>query len=132
MGFIGVYRALYDYQPQAEGELTIGEGDLLYIIEKNEDDGWWKAKKKAGTDDEDEPTGLVPHNYVEIVWTCTEIPLRQAPKTNRMPIGPGTEPSTRDLRVYSTNGRRAVIPRRCCARCLRHIGPRLDSCWLRQ
>lgn len=67
MGFIGVYRALFDYQPQADGELSISEGDLLYIIEKNDDDGWWKAKKKAGTDDEDEPTGLIPHNYVEMV-----------------------------------------------------------------
>ncbi|OAR01966.1 hypothetical protein LLEC1_00107 [Akanthomyces lecanii] len=67
MGFLGVYRALYDYQPQSEGELTITEGDLLYIVEKSDDDGWWKAKRKAGADDEDEPTGLVPHNYVEIV-----------------------------------------------------------------
>jgi hypothetical protein len=67
MGFIGVYRALYDYAPQAEGELAIEENDLLYIIEKNDDDGWWKAKKKAGADDDEEPVGLVPHNYVEEV-----------------------------------------------------------------
>ncbi|KAI6779091.1 Actin cytoskeleton-regulatory complex protein-like protein [Emericellopsis cladophorae] len=65
MGFLGVYRALYDYTPQAEGELTIEENDLLYVLEKNADDGWWKAKKKAGANDEDEPVGLVPHNYVE-------------------------------------------------------------------
>lgn len=67
MGFLGVYRALYDYAPRAEGELEISEGDLLFVLEKNDDDGWWKAKKRAGTDDEDEPTGLVPHNYVEPV-----------------------------------------------------------------
>ena len=67
MGFIGVYRALYDYAPQAEGELSIQENDLLYVIEKNDDDGWWKAKKKAGAEDEEEPVGLVPHNYVEEV-----------------------------------------------------------------
>lgn len=67
MGFIGVYRALYDYSPQAAGELALEDGDLLYIIEKGHDDGWWKAKKKAGADDEEEPIGLVPHNYVEIV-----------------------------------------------------------------
>jgi hypothetical protein len=67
MGFLGVYRALYDYTPQAEGELTIVENDLLYVLEKNADDGWWKAKKKAGADDEVEPVGLVPHNYVEEV-----------------------------------------------------------------
>ncbi|KAF7544766.1 hypothetical protein G7046_g9717 [Stylonectria norvegica] len=65
MGFLGVYRALYDYAPQAAGELGITDGDLLYVLDKNDDDGWWKVKKKAGADDEDEPIGLVPNNYVE-------------------------------------------------------------------
>ncbi|KAK5987715.1 Actin cytoskeleton-regulatory complex protein sla1 [Cladobotryum mycophilum] len=64
MGFLGVYRAIYDYTPQADNELAIHQGDLLYVLEKNGDDGWWRAKKKAGADDEDEPTGLVPNNYV--------------------------------------------------------------------
>ncbi|KAL2869985.1 cytoskeletal protein-binding protein SLA1 [Aspergillus lucknowensis] len=65
MGFVGVYSALYDYHPQAQGELELREGDLLYILEKNDEDDWWKAKKKADRDDEDEPEGLVPNNYVE-------------------------------------------------------------------
>ncbi|KAJ5154055.1 uncharacterized protein N7500_009494 [Penicillium coprophilum] len=67
MGFLGVYSAVYDYQPQGAGELEIREGDLLYILEKNADDDWWRAKKKAGREDEDEPEGLVPNNYVEEV-----------------------------------------------------------------
>lgn len=67
MGFLGVYRAVYDYVPREQIELAIDQGDLLYVLEKNDDDGWWRAKKKAGTDDEDEPTGLVPKNYVEKV-----------------------------------------------------------------
>ncbi|PTB59853.1 hypothetical protein M431DRAFT_135686 [Trichoderma harzianum CBS 226.95] len=65
MGFLGIYRAIYDYTPNEDAELAIKQGDLLYILEKNDDDGWWKAKKKAGTDDEDEPSGLIPNNYVE-------------------------------------------------------------------
>ncbi|KAJ5566236.1 hypothetical protein N7535_007874 [Penicillium sp. DV-2018c] len=65
MGFVDVCTALYDYQPQGEGELELHEGDLLYILEKNTDDDWWKAKKKAEREDEDEPEGLVPNNYVE-------------------------------------------------------------------
>ncbi|KAJ5946211.1 hypothetical protein N7454_003050 [Penicillium verhagenii] len=65
MGFLGVYSAVYDYEPQGEGELQIREGDLLYILEKGADDDWWKAKKKAEEEDEDEPEGLVPYNYVE-------------------------------------------------------------------
>ncbi|KAH8199049.1 hypothetical protein TruAng_006787 [Truncatella angustata] len=65
MGFLGVYQAIYDYEPQGEGELAIKEGDVLYLLEKDGDDDWWKAKKKANADDEDEPSGLIPNNYVE-------------------------------------------------------------------
>lgn len=67
MGFHGIYRAIFDYAPQADGELPINEGDLLYILDKNSEDGWWRAKKKANTEDGDEPVGLVPFNYVEEV-----------------------------------------------------------------
>ena len=67
MGFLGVYRAIYDYAPQAEGELGISDGDILFVLDKQGDDGWWKAKKKAGFDDEEEPEGLIPNNYVEEV-----------------------------------------------------------------
>ena len=67
MGFVGVYSAIYDYQPQGQGELELREGDLLYVLEKSAEDDWWKAKKKADRDDEDEPEGLVPNNYVEEV-----------------------------------------------------------------
>lgn len=67
MAFLGVYKALYDYAPQSEGELEISEGDLLYVLEKSDEDDWWKAKKKASAEDEDEPVGLIPANYIEQV-----------------------------------------------------------------
>lgn len=73
MGFLGVYSAVYDYQPQGEGELEIREGDLLYVLEKSTEDDWWKAKKKAEREDEDEPEGLVPNNYVEEVSTLPQL-----------------------------------------------------------
>ena len=66
MGFIGIYRAVYDYKPTGDGELAITEGDLLFVLDKGDDD-WWKAKKKAADEDEDEPEGLIPANYVEEV-----------------------------------------------------------------
>lgn len=72
MGFLGVYSAVYDYQPQGEGELEIREGDLLYLLERSPEDDWWKAKKKAEREDEDEPEGLVPNNYVEEVSTSCQ------------------------------------------------------------
>ena len=71
MGFLGVYRAIYDYAPQAENELAVSDGDLLFIKEKGEDD-WWTAKKKAADEEEEEPEGLVPRNYIEEVSDRTK------------------------------------------------------------
>ena len=67
MGFVGVYTAIYSYEPQSEGELEITEGELLYILDKSGEDAWWKAKKKAADEEEEEPVGLIPENYVEQV-----------------------------------------------------------------
>ena len=67
MGFLGVYKALYDYVPQGENELAITEGDILYVLEQSGEDGWWKAKKKATGADDEEPEGLIPTNYIEEV-----------------------------------------------------------------
>lgn len=68
--YIGVYKALFDYDAQADEELSIREGDLLYLLEKSDIDEWWKVKKRViATGDEvvDEPSGLVPSNYIESV-----------------------------------------------------------------
>ena len=67
MGFVGVYRAIYDYAPAGDAELAISDGDLLFVLEKSTDDDWWRAKKKATDEDEEEPEGLIPNNYVEEV-----------------------------------------------------------------
>jgi actin cytoskeleton-regulatory complex protein SLA1 len=67
MGFLGVYKALYDYAPRSAEELNIAEGDVLYVLEKSDEDDWWKAKKRATADEDDEPVGLVPNNYLEEV-----------------------------------------------------------------
>lgn len=67
MGFVGIYRAVYDYAPQGENELAIQDGDLLFVLEKSTEDDWWRAKKKAASEDEEEPEGLIPNNYVEKV-----------------------------------------------------------------
>jgi hypothetical protein len=64
MGFVAICTAIYDYQPQSDNELQIKEGELLYILEQGDDD-WWKAKKRADGEEDDEPEGLIPNNYVE-------------------------------------------------------------------
>lgn len=65
MPFIDIARALFAYSPQSTDELLIEENDVLYVLEKGEDD-WWKVKKKTD-DDDDGPIGLVPRNYLEEV-----------------------------------------------------------------
>jgi len=67
MVFLGVYRAIYGYDPQSEGELALNEGDLLLVLEKSDEDDWWTVKKKAAGGDDDEPEGLVPSTYIEEV-----------------------------------------------------------------
>lgn len=76
MVFLGIYRAIYDYVPQSGNELALAEGDVLMVLEKSTDDDWWKAKKKGSDEDEDEPEGLIPNNYIEEVSRIT--PLRYA------------------------------------------------------
>ena len=66
--FIGVYRAMYDYQARDELELTMSAGDLLYLLEKSDIDEWWTVKKRVAPDagpEVEEVQGIVPSNYIE-------------------------------------------------------------------
>jgi hypothetical protein len=51
--------ALYDFQAQGDDELTVVEGDALWIIER-EGDEWWKCRNANGNE------GVVPASYVEV------------------------------------------------------------------
>jgi hypothetical protein len=118
MGFLGVYSAVYDYQPQGEGELEIHEGDLLYILEKNADDDWWKAKKKAEPEEEEEPEGLVPNNYVQEVslQLRTTLCAEQAARGQMADLdqtGGTSAQSYSPLRLHATDRRRGLLLRRC-------------------
>ncbi|KAI0296116.1 hypothetical protein B0F90DRAFT_1116027 [Multifurca ochricompacta] len=50
--------ALYDFQAQGDDELTVAEGDALWIIEKDGDE-WWKCRNVKGDE------GVVPASYIE-------------------------------------------------------------------
>lgn len=69
MVFLSICTALYEYIPQNDNELAMSEGELIYILEKSTEDDWWKAKKRAPGEEEEEPVGLIPNNYVEEVST---------------------------------------------------------------
>ncbi|KAL7421316.1 cytoskeletal protein binding protein [Cryptotrichosporon argae] len=67
MAYVGVVKALYDYDAQdPEEELSFKEDQILYVIEKG-DDEWWKAKLKEEAGGTDSPIGLIPFSYVEEV-----------------------------------------------------------------
>jgi hypothetical protein len=51
--------ALYDFQAQGDDELTVAEGDALWIIEQDGDE-WWKCRNVKGEE------GVVPASYVEV------------------------------------------------------------------
>ena len=63
--FIGVYKAIYAYEPQTPEELALKEDDLLYLLAKSDIDEWWTVKKRLLGSETEEPSGLVPSNYIE-------------------------------------------------------------------
>lgn len=50
-------RAIYDYSAENADELTLREGELVYVVRRN-DDGWYEGVLNG-------VTGLFPGNYVE-------------------------------------------------------------------
>ena len=65
MKYVQVCKALYDYEARTVDEITIHENDVLYVIEK-EDDEWWRAELKSS--DDSPHIGLVPANYLAEVY----------------------------------------------------------------
>lgn len=80
--YLAVLKASYDYEPQSEDELAIKENQIVFLLEKTDDElgpilftfslqltstsfSWWKVKIKGDSQDEDSPSGLVPAAYLE-------------------------------------------------------------------
>lgn len=59
---LGKCRALYNYTPKLNDELTLKPGDIISIYEK-QDDGWWSGDLN-GT------MGIFPATYVEEITSC--------------------------------------------------------------
>ncbi|XP_039717671.1 formin-binding protein 1 isoform X3 [Pteropus medius] len=57
---IGTCKALYTFDGQNEGTISVIEGETLYVIEEDKGDGWTRIRRS-----EDEE-GYVPTSYVEV------------------------------------------------------------------
>ncbi|XP_055369259.1 formin-binding protein 1 isoform X27 [Betta splendens] len=57
---IGTCKALYPFEGQNEGTISLVEGELLYVIEEDKGDGWTRVRRN------EEEEGYVPTSYVEV------------------------------------------------------------------
>uniref|UniRef100_A0AAY5F5F8 Formin binding protein 1a n=1 Tax=Electrophorus electricus TaxID=8005 RepID=A0AAY5F5F8_ELEEL len=57
---IGTCRALYPFEGQNEGTISMAEGEMLYVIEEDKGDGWTRVRRS-----EDEE-GYVPTSYIKL------------------------------------------------------------------
>lgn len=51
--------ALYDFAAQGDDEMSVAEGEALWIVERDGDE-WWKCRNAKGEE------GVVPASYVEV------------------------------------------------------------------
>ena len=64
-------RVLFSYSAENNDELTIDEGDVVTVLDKDlEDSGWWKGEVNG-------KVGVFPDNFVEL------LPAEEAPVKDR-------------------------------------------------
>lgn len=59
--------ALYDFLADGEDELSVKEGEQLFILDRVSSDEWWKCRNVHGAE------GVVPSSYIEVRPNCFEI-----------------------------------------------------------
>ena len=59
-------KALYDYEANAPGELSVNVNDVLLVFDK--EDAWLLVQSQA----EGGKAGFVPENYVEVRYTARQ------------------------------------------------------------
>ena len=68
---------LHDFLPETQNEIALSAGDLVEVLEENED-GWWKGRVKG-------QEGMFPSNFVETIddepqETSTQEPVNAGEK----------------------------------------------------
>ncbi|KAL0094988.1 P-loop containing nucleoside triphosphate hydrolase protein [Phycomyces blakesleeanus] len=77
---VPLFKAIYPFKSQEEGEIAFEKEDLLEIVEKDEN-GWWLARK-------DGKEGWVPSNYLEEYTPPRSSPPPPPPVARRAPPPP--------------------------------------------
>ena len=80
-------KVLYQYVAKEPNEITISEGDIIEVY--NKDEGWWNGLNKTTG-----KTGLFPGNYVAVIDTITNL----SNSTNRHYGRPMWENELNDIR----------------------------------
>ena len=62
--YLPLVKAEYDFTATDEGDLTIEEGSVYYLVDNSHED-WWMVRVKS--DQDDAPSGLVPSVYLKEV-----------------------------------------------------------------
>jgi len=90
-------KVLYSYDAQNLDELTIKEGDIIYIISKEiEDQGWWKGELNG-------KIGVFPDNFV------TLIKLPSSEEVNLPPRGKKPERSLEKSALLSSSNLSSIL-----------------------
>ncbi|PIO39479.1 hypothetical protein AB205_0071730, partial [Aquarana catesbeiana] len=57
---IGTCKALYPFDGENEGTISVSEGEILKVIEEDKGDGWTRIRRS------EEEEGYVPTSYIEV------------------------------------------------------------------
>ncbi|XP_061427192.1 sorting nexin-9-like isoform X1 [Lethenteron reissneri] len=81
-------QVLFDFTAEAEGELTVNEGDILTIVAQGSGTGWIEVENAENK------RGIVPENYVQVFNEESLPPPDDAPTwTEQATYDPGTWPN---------------------------------------
>jgi hypothetical protein len=63
---LGRCRALYTFEVTSEGSIRMEENEDLWVIEKDQGDGWTRVRRTNITTLDPMPEGFVPSSYIEV------------------------------------------------------------------
>jgi hypothetical protein len=74
-------KALYDYEANAPGELSVKEDEVLFVFDK--EDAWLLVQSRT----EGGKAGFVPENYVEVCYAAYQLVDRNTKRVlRRLPL----------------------------------------------